>query len=212
MWKRDVYKFNFQGFSFSLITYIRPRDFFFFYLKHFSANIAKCFRLSIIWLPFLKGWIRPVLTSDLSVFPRGAIFEWQIVAARSSALVEGVVGMGYTGWKLGGRRVVSLSPQPLFPSRHYVTIRRVALRGDAAAWRGHASGKGSRVAEKVDQYQAKRSAPLPTSVATRATTRPARCSRIDFVNPTWKTATSPLLLINYKSSILEYFLFSLDWK
>lgn len=101
-------------------------------------------------------------------------------------------------------------PQPLLPSRRYVTIRRVALRGDAAAWRGHASGKGSRVAEKVDQYQAKRSAPLPTSVATRATTRLARCSRIDFVNPAWKTATSPLLLINYKSSILEYFPFSLD--
>lgn len=64
---------------------------------------------------------------------------------------------------------------------------------------GHANGKGGRVAEKVDQYQAKRSAPLPTSVATRATTRPARCSRIDFVNPTWKTTTSPLLPINYIS-------------
>lgn len=118
-------------------------------------------------------------------------------------LVEGVTRTAAWG-RNGEGRVVSLSsPPPPLPSRRYVTVRRVALRGDAVAWRGHASCKGSRVAEKVDQYQAKRSAPLPTSVATRATTRPARCSRIDFVNPTWKTATSPPLLINYKSSILE---------
>lgn len=56
----------------------------------------------------------------------------------------------FHGAKIG---VVSLHPFPDITS-----LRRVALYGDAGG-RSGASGEGSRTVEKVDQYQAKRSAP-----------------------------------------------------
>lgn len=64
---------------------------------------------------------------------------------------------------MGGRErrgregVVSLPPP-----RHYVTSARCFARrcgGSAGERVAHASGEGSRAVEKVDQYQAKRSAP-----------------------------------------------------
>lgn len=187
----------------SPITYMLPRRIF-LELRHAFPETSQSdsdFRL----FDFLFERVdSPGSYIRLVYFSPGSNF-WVTNCCCTSTLVEGETGTVPWGGDGKGRVVSLSSPAPPLPSRRYVTIWRVALRGDAVAWRGHASCKGSRVAEKVDQYQAKRSAPLPTSVATRATTRPARCSRIDFVNPTWETATQALLLlINYKSSPLEF--------
>lgn len=145
------------------------------------CNIAKRFRW--FFSDFLSVLIR-VLAPNPAFFLRGIIFEWQIVAARPSALVEGAVARGQTSGRQGeGGRVVSLPPP-----RHYVTPARCFARrcsGLAGCTRA-AKGAGRRRRSINIKLSVQH---LPTSVATRATTRPARCNRIDFANTTWKTAT-----------------------
>lgn len=74
-----------------------------------------------------------------------------------------------------------------FPPLYYVTSARCfARRCDSSAGATRAA-KG--VGRRRRSINIKLSVQhLPTSVATRVTTRPARCSRIDFANTTWKTA------------------------
>lgn len=138
-------------------------------------------------------WTRPVLAPDSSVFQRLAIFEWQIVVAHPSALVDGSLH----GAKMQeeGREGVparkgcfaavthpaahlSIPPLP-FPTT-VTSLRHVALCGDAAARRGTREGRVGRRRRSINIKLSVQH--LPTSVATRATTRPARCSRIDFAN------------------------------
>lgn len=67
------------------------------------------------------------------------------------------------------------------PPRHYVTPARCFVRRCGGSG---ARSEGSRMAEKVDQYQAKRSAPTNLCGDPSNDTSRSRYSRIDFADPT----------------------------
>jgi len=65
--------------------------------------------------------------------------------------------------------------------------------GDAAGAAGKAAGEGSGMAEKVDQYQAKRSAPTNLCGDPSNDTSRCRCSRIDFADADRKKKKSRIV-------------------
>lgn len=108
--------------------------------------------LVAFWLFLWKNRLAWFLHLDSSVYFWWTIFEWRNchrTPDSSKGKLYNDKNEGKNGWLF----------QCLLFLPDITSLRRVALRGDATARRGHVSGEGSRAAEKVDQYQAKRSAP-----------------------------------------------------
>lgn len=181
-----MYKFNFQ-ISFLLLIQALRKSFLTVTLTP-APNKMRYHEVSrrFFFSYFLFKLIRSSCVRFVYLFSLGSNF-W-VTNCCCTALVEGAVARDKNEEKRvgGGRDGCFVAPS----ARRYVT----------PAWRyfarrcGGSTREAMRTEKGVGRWRRSINIKLsvqhlPTSVVTRATTRPARCSRIDFANTMWKTAT-----------------------